>query len=101
MFFNKHRKITVNDQKTLNINDLLNSIKVQYGLLNINPYDVDNLNQTAQQLFWIENDIDSDEYSNIQKQINYISKTKSKAKTINLIRKTICCVVKCYADWIL
>lgn len=78
--FNKHRKITVNDQKTLNINDLLNSIKVQYGLLNINLYDVDNLNQTAQQLFWIENDIDSDEYSNIQKQINYISERTLKRK---------------------
>ena len=78
--FNKHKKIIENNQKKLNINDLLNSIKVQYGLLNINLYDIEKLNQTAQQLFWIENDIDSDEYYNIQKQINYIPKKNRKLK---------------------
>lgn len=68
-----------NNKKDLNIKDLINHIQGQYVLLDINLYDIDNLNKTAKQLYWID-DIYSEDYHAIQKQIYCVNNNKRKLK---------------------
>lgn len=68
-----------NSKKHLNIQDLISNIKGQYVLLDINLYDIENLNKTAKQLYWI-NDIYSEDYYTIQKQIYCVKNNKRKLK---------------------
>lgn len=68
-----------NNKKDLNIKDLINHIQGQYVLLDINLYDIENLNKTAKQLYWI-NDIYSEDYYTIQKQICCVKDNKRKLK---------------------
>ena len=75
----KHNHIAENDEKNLNIKDLINHIKGQYVLLDINLYDIENLNKTAKQLYWID-DIYSEDYQTIQKQICCVKDSKRKLK---------------------
>lgn len=75
----KHNHIAENDEKNLNIKDLINHIKGQYVLLDINLYDIENLNKTAKQLYWID-DIYSEDYQTIQKQICCVKDSQRKLK---------------------
>ena len=68
-----------NSKKHLNIQDLISNIKGQYVLLDINLYDIENLNKTAKQLYWID-DIYSEDYHAIQKQIYCVKNNKRKLK---------------------
>ena len=68
-----------NSKKHLNIQDLISNIKCQYVLLDINLYDIENLNKTAKQLYWID-DIYSEDYHTIQKQIYCVKNNKRKLK---------------------
>ena len=68
-----------NSKKHLNIQELISNIKGQYVLLDINLYDIENLNKTAKQLYWID-DIYSEDYHTIQKQICCVKDSKRKLK---------------------
>ena len=76
---NNANDMAKNDGKNLNIKDLINHIKGQYVLLDINLYDIENLNKTAKQLYWID-DIDSETYYTIQKQICCVKDSQRKQK---------------------
>lgn len=76
---NNANDMAKNDEKNLNIKDLINHIKGQYVLLDINLYDIENLNKTAKQLYWID-DIYSETYHTIQKQICCVKDNKRKLK---------------------
>lgn len=76
---NNANEIVECTKKDLNIKDLINHIQGQYVLLDINLYDIENLNKTAKQLYWI-NDIYSEDYYTIQKQICCVKDNKRKLK---------------------
>jgi len=81
---NSANEIVESSKKYLNIKDLINHIQGQYVLLDINLYDIENLNKTAKQLYWI-NDIYSEDYHTIQKQICCVKDSKRKLKLQGLI----------------